>query len=91
MTFVPLGRHVIVEANPLPGMSGSIVIPDTAQQPPVTGQILALGPFVAPETGLCVGDTVLLPPMGGRRLHDNNNPRAIYLLFDDTDLEVKVC
>ena len=72
MGFRPLHDRVLV--RPLEGddkSSGGIIIPDTAQEKPTEGEIIAVGPGARDETGKIVppdvkaGDRVLFGKWSG--------------------------
>lgn len=72
MAIQPLHDRIIVEAAPKEEKSaGGIILPDTAQEKPQRGKVLAVGPGkrldsgqLAP-VGINVGDTVLYGKYGG--------------------------
>jgi len=91
MKFIPLTNHILVEGTPN-ALAGPIHLPDSVQDSvPTTGTVLAVGPWVSEKSDIKVGDVVLLPQLGGRRLRHESMPRSVFLLlFEDQDLEVKI-
>ncbi len=72
MKFRPLHDRVVVKRIEADEKSaGGIIIPDTAQEKPSQGEVLAVGPGARDETGkvvaldLKVGDTVLFGKWSG--------------------------
>ena len=71
----PLADRVVVEAAPAEEMSsGGIILPDTAQEKPQQGTVVAVGEGARDTSGnivapsVAVGDSVLLPEYGGTKL-----------------------
>ncbi len=72
MNLQPLHDRIIVEAAAKEEMSsGGIILPDTAQEKPQRGKVLAVGPGKRLDSGklapmdVKVGDTVLYGKYGG--------------------------
>ncbi|MFZ4507180.1 MAG: co-chaperone GroES [Fimbriimonas sp.] len=72
MTLQPLHDRIVVEAAPKEEKSaGGIILPDTAQEKPQRGIVLAVGPGKRLDSGqlapvdIAVGDTVLYGKYGG--------------------------
>ena len=72
MKFRPLHDRVVVERiDPEAKSTGGIIIPDTAQEKPSQGEIIAIGPGGRDESGklipidLKVGDRVLFGKWSG--------------------------
>ena len=72
MKFRPLHDRVVVERiDPEAKSAGGIIIPDTAQEKPSQGEIIAVGPGGRDEAGklipidLMVGDRVLFGKWSG--------------------------
>jgi chaperonin GroES len=72
MTFRPLHDRVVVKRiDPDAKSAGGIIIPDTAQEKPSQGEIIAVGPGGRDESGklipidLKVGDRVLFGKWSG--------------------------
>ncbi len=72
MAIKPLHDRIIVEAAPKEERTaGGIILPDTAQEKPQRGKVLAVGPGKRLDSGqlapvdVKVGDTVLYGKYGG--------------------------
>ena len=72
MTFRPLHDRVVVRRiTPLEKSAGGIIIPDTAKDKPMEGEVIAAGPGARNETGAIValevktGDRVLFGKWSG--------------------------
>ena len=72
MTLTPLHDRVIVKAaEPEEVTKGGIIIPDTAKEKPMQGEVIAVGPGARNEKGelvaldVKVGDTVLFGKWSG--------------------------
>lgn len=72
MKIKPLGERVLVEPVKLGETArGGIIIPDSAQEKPQEGKVIAVGTGKIDENGkkvafnVKVGDTVLMPKYGG--------------------------
>ncbi len=89
MAIQPLHDRIIVEAAAKEEKSaGGIILPDTAQEKPQRGKVLAVGPgkrldsgALAP-IGISVGDTVLYGKYGGTEVKVDGNDYII-LRADD--------
>jgi chaperonin GroES len=75
MTFRPLQDHVVVRrADPEQKTEGGIFIPDTAQEKPMEGTVVAVGPGARSEDGKVhpldveVGDRVLFSKWSGSEI-----------------------
>lgn len=72
MAIKPLHDRIIVEAAPKEERTaGGIILPDTAQEKPQKGKVLAVGPGKRLDSGqlapidIKVGDTILYGKYGG--------------------------
>ena len=73
--FKPLGDRVLVQPTEEKETNkGGIIIPDSAQEKPQTGKVIALGTGGKDEKGkivpfeVKVGDSILLPKYGGSEI-----------------------
>ncbi len=71
----PLGNMVIIRPKKAEEKTkGGIILPDTAQEKPQEGKVVAVGPGKLGENGkrepmdVKVGDTVIYPKYGGNEL-----------------------
>ena len=87
--FRPLQDRILVERIEAEEKTpGGIIIPDTAKEKPVEGEVLAVGPGVRDETGtlrpldIKVGDRVLFGKWAGTEVLINGEDRLILKEFD---------
>lgn len=84
MAIKPLHDRIIVEAAPKEERTaGGIILPDTAQEKPQRGKVLAVGPGKRLDSGqlapvdVKVGDTVLYGKYGGTEVKVNGTDYVI--------------
>ncbi|MFO7917798.1 MAG: co-chaperone GroES [Anaerolineae bacterium] len=89
----PLGNNLIVEPIEGEEMSpGGIVLPDTAQEKPQRGVVLAAGPGLRLENGgrqemdVEEGDKVLFAKYGGTEIEQDD--RTLMILSEDDVLAI---
>jgi len=90
LNIKPLADRVVVEAAAAEEMStGGIILPDTAQEKPQQGTIVAVGPGKASDSGTIVemtvskGDKVLYGKYTGTEVtHDGKE----YLIMRESDI-----
>ena len=70
MTLKPLSDRVLVKPAPAEQKTaGGIIIPDSAKEKPLKGEIIAVGPGTKDETmQLAVGDSVLYGKYSGTEI-----------------------
>ncbi|MCI0448784.1 MAG: co-chaperone GroES [Chlorobi bacterium] len=90
MNLKPLGDRVIVKPNaPEEKTKGGIILPDTAQEKPMEGEIIAVGPGRTDDAGkkitmeLKVGDKVLYGKYSGTEVKVNDED---YLIMRESDV-----
>jgi chaperonin GroES len=90
MKFRPLHDRVVVERiDPEAKSAGGIIIPDTAQEKPSQGEIIAVGPGGRDEAGklipidLKVGDRVLFGKWSGTEVKVDS---VDYLIMKESDI-----
>ena len=90
MIFRPLHDRVVVERiDPEAKSAGGIIIPDTAQEKPSQGEIIAVGPGGRDEAGklipidLTVGDKVLFGKWSGTEVKLDSGD---YLIMKESDI-----
>jgi chaperonin GroES len=90
MKFRPLHDRVVVERIDAEAKSaGGIIIPDTAQEKPSQGEIIAIGPGGRDESGklipidLKVGDRVLFGKWSGTEVELDS---VDYLIMKESDI-----
>ena len=93
-TFQPLGDRVIVKPVEREEVSaGGIVLPDTAQEKPQEGEVVAVGPGRAGDDGkrvameAQVGDIVIYSKYAGSELKEEGQD---YLVLRESDILAKV-
>ena len=90
----PLDDRVVVEAmSAEETTAGGIVLPDSAQEKPQRGTIVAVGPGKLLDSGergdlsVAVGDEVIFGKYGGSEIEVDGNE---YKILRDTDILAKV-
>jgi len=90
MNLKPLGDRVIVKPDaPEEKTKGGIILPDTAQEKPMEGKIVAVGSGKIDDTGkktameLKVGDKVLYGKYSGTEVKINDEE---YLIMRESDV-----
>ena len=90
MKFRPLHDRVVLERiEPDEKSSGGIIIPDTAQEKPSQGEVVAVGPGARDETGklipidIKVGDRVLFGKWSGTEVKLDG---VDYLIMKESDI-----
>ena len=94
MDLQPLGDRIIVEVLDEEATTASgIVLPDTAQEKPQRGTVLAVGPGNLNDKGervaldLAEGDVVVFSKYGGTEIKVDNED---YLILRESDVLAKV-
>lgn len=90
MKLKPLEDRVVIKpAQPDDKMQGGIIIPDTAKEKPQRGEVIAIGPGKASESGqivkmtVKVGDTVLYGKYSGTEVTVSGED---YLIVRESDI-----
>ena len=90
MKFRPLHDRVVVERiDPEAKSAGGIIIPDTAQEKPSQGEVVAIGPGGRDDAGklipidLRVGDRVLFSKWSGTEVKLDS---VDYLIMKESDI-----
>ena len=90
MKFKPLADRVIIEQEEAEEKTISgIVLPDSAQEKPQTGRVVAVGPGRVSDEGNTVpvsvkkGDVVIFAKYGGTELKEGENQ---YLIIKESDI-----
>lgn len=85
----PLGNRVLVQRSKAPTSKGGILLPDSAQEKPREGQVIAAGPGKTSESGqletiaVKVGDRILFGSYAGTEVkHDDEE----YLILSEEDI-----
>ena len=90
LSIKPLSDRVVVEAAPPEeGSSGGIILPDTAQEKPQQGTVVAVGPGKRQDNGdllpvgVKVGDLVIFGQYGGNEVKIDGDE---YLILSESDI-----
>lgn len=87
-TIKPLGNRVLIQRSKAQTTKGGILLPDSAQEKPKEGIVLAVGPGKIDEQGcketmqLKVGDRVLFSSYAGTEVK-NDDDEMLILSEDD--------
>ena len=87
----PLGNRVLIEREKNPAMKGKILLPETAQEKPKLGKVIAVGIGSYDKEGnviplsLKVGDRVLFSTYAGTEVFPEDNERD-YLVVSEEDV-----
>lgn len=85
----PLGNRVLVRRSKAQTSKGGILLPDSAQEKPREGEIIAAGPGKANESGqidtlyVKVGDRILFGPYSGTEVKSEEEE---YLILSEEDI-----
>lgn len=88
----PLGKRVLVKRTQPKQSKGGILLPDTAQEKPKEGEVIAVGPGKRDEHGhldpvtVKVGDRVLFSSYGGTEVKLPNQEDEEFLILSEDDL-----
>lgn len=90
MNFKPLHDRVLIKASEAEEKTGGgIIIPDTAKEKPIEGEVVAVGNGLRDETGtiipldITVGDSVIFGKWTGTEIKLNE---VDYLIMKDSDI-----
>lgn len=85
----PLGARVLVKRSSNATTKGGIILPDSAQEKPKMGEIVAVGPGKADKEGkikaleVSVGDKVLFSSYAGTEVKGSADEELLILQEDD--------
>jgi chaperonin GroES len=85
----PLGNRVLVQRSKAPTSKGGILLPDSAQEKPREGKVIAAGPGKRNENGqletisVKVGDTILFGSYAGTEV---KHLEEEYLILSEEDI-----
>lgn len=91
-TIRPLGNRVLIKRSKAPTTKGGILLPDSAQEKPKEGIVVAVGPGKIDENGtkeamqLKVGDRILFSSYAGTEV--KNDDEEMLILSEDDVLGV---
>lgn len=89
MKIKPLGNRIVVKREEAKTTRGGILLPETAQEKPRQGKVVAVGPGKVDEKGknhaveLKVGDTVLFSSYSGTEYKADH---VDYLILSEEDV-----
>jgi chaperonin GroES len=92
----PLNNRILVKRSKAQTTKGGIILPDTAQEKPKEGEIVAVGPGARDEEGnlhpltVKVGDRVLFSSYAGTEIKDPDAEEEFLILSEDDVLGVLV-
>lgn len=87
----PLNNRVLVKRFKAQTSKGGIILPDTAQEKPKEGEVVAVGPGIRDEEGkvhplaVKVGDRVLFSSYAGTEIKDKSSEEE-YLIMSEEDI-----
>jgi chaperonin GroES len=87
----PLGNRVLVQRSKPQAAKGGILLPDSAQEKPKEGKVVAVGPGKLNENGrvdplnVKVGDTILFSSYSGTEVK-NAQAEEDYLIMSEDDI-----
>lgn len=92
----PLGNRVLVRRSQVKTTRGGIILPDSAQEKPKQGDVIAVGPGKMDEDGALkqmsvqVGDTVLFTAYAGSEVK-TDSADVEYLIMSEEDILGVLC
>lgn len=92
----PLNNRVLVKRSKAQTTKGGIILPDTAQEKPKEGTVMAVGPGVRDEEGIIhalavkIGDRVLFSSYAGTEVKQMESEEEYLLLTEEDILGVLV-
>lgn len=90
----PLGNRVLVKRSKVKTSKGGILLPDTAQEKPKQGEIVACGAGKVNDQGeiepmaVKVGDTVVFPAYAGSEVKNQDLEEELLILSEDEILGI---
>lgn len=87
----PLGNRVLIKREKKSSSKGGILLPDSAQEKPKEGTIVAVGPGKLNDDGkiemmnVTVGDLVLFSSYAGTEVKDQSDDEE-YLIMSEEDI-----
>jgi chaperonin GroES len=94
MKLKPLGNRVLVKRSKVKTSKGGILLPDTAQEKPKEGVVVACGPGklnddgVLEPMGIKVGSTVLFSSYAGTEVKSEDENEELLILSEDEILGI---
>jgi len=94
MKIKPLGNRVLIKRSKPQASKGGILLPDTAQEKPKEGVVIAVGPGKIDDQGnqermqLNVGDRILFSSYSGTEVKSQDEDGEYMILSEDDVLGV---
>jgi chaperonin GroES len=94
MNIKPLGKRVLIQRSKAQTSKGGILLPDSAQEKPKEGIVVAVGPGKRNDEGkleplfLKEGDKVLFSSYAGTEVKTNEEAEELMILAEDDILGV---
>ena len=90
----PLGNRVLIERSKAQKTMGGIILPDSAQEKPKEGTVIAVGPGKCDDQGKCtplnlkVGDRILFSSYAGTEVKETGSDgcEGEYLILSEDDI-----
>lgn len=88
----PLGNRVLIQRSKPQPTKGGILLPDSAQEKPKEGTIVAVGPGKIDENGtkeplnVKVGDRVLFSTYSGTEVKNHEGGEEEFLILSEDDI-----
>jgi len=96
MNIKPLGNRILVKRTQRPTSKGGILLPESAQEKPREGEVVAAGPGKMDEAGklqameVQIGDTVLFGGYAGTEVKTDESDVEYLILSEEEVLGVMV-
>ncbi len=96
LNIKPLGTRILIRRSKATTSKGGILLPDSAQEKPKEGEVIAVGPGKHAEDGtlviskLQVGDRVLFGSYAGTEIKTDNIDEEYLILAEEDVLGVLV-
>lgn len=88
----PLGNRVLIKRSQKTTSKGGILLPDSAQEKPKEGVVIAVGPGKIDDNGkhlamdLKVGDRVLFTSYAGTEVKNRDSQEEEYIVMSEEDI-----
>lgn len=96
-TFKPLGNRILVKRSKALASKNGILLPESAQEKPKEGEVLATGPGKINQDGkieelsLKVGDKVLFGSYAGTEVPQDGDTNEELLIMSQDDVLAVIC
>lgn len=94
LKFKPLGNRVLIKRSKAQTTKGGILLPDSAQEKPKEGEVIAVGPGKLDDSGkneslnVKIGDRVLFGSYAGTEVKNPSDEEEYLILSEDDILGV---